>query len=133
MDTAAYPHFDELIHIAEKAFQDVLCHLDTTPKRALLTLRGKYEFCEIFVTELRAGRERKYRFYAIREGTVAAGFDNAPDPRALRMKFGKINPKNIGTPIPHLHLDNKTRLVLTEEITLSDFVQWLRENPVCDE
>ena len=59
---------------------------------------------------------------------MEAGFDNAPDPRAIRMKYGKIGVEHKGENVPHLHLENKTRIELTEEMTFSDFIEWLNQN-----
>ncbi len=58
---------------------------------------------------------------------METGFDNAPDPRAIRMKYGKIGKEHAGENIPHLHLDEKTKIVLTEEIRFSDFFEWLQK------
>ncbi|WP_417913898.1 hypothetical protein [Candidatus Electronema sp. JM] len=71
---------------------------------------------------------RKYRYYVLQGNRVEAGFDNAPDPRAIRMKYGKIGKEHADENIPHLHLDDKTSMVLTEEMMFSDFVEWLQNN-----
>jgi len=71
---------------------------------------------------------RKYRYYVLRGEWVEAGFDNSPDPRAIRLKYGKIGKEHAGENIPHLHLDDKGRLSLTEEITFTAFVEWFRAN-----
>ena len=71
---------------------------------------------------------RKYRYYVLREDWVEAGFDNSPDPRAIRIEYGDIGEEHIGEHIPHLHRDNKTRISLTEEMTFSAFVDWLKAN-----
>jgi hypothetical protein len=39
------------------------------------------------------------------------------------MKYGKIGKEHAGENIPHLHLDDKTSMVLTEEMMFSDFVE----------
>ena len=59
---------------------------------------------------------------------VEGGFDNAPDPRVIRLKYGKIGEEHMGENIPHLHREDKTRLYLTEEMTFQDFVAWLKSN-----
>ncbi|MEW6404455.1 MAG: hypothetical protein AB1649_21885 [Chloroflexota bacterium] len=64
----------------------------------------------------------------MREEWVEAGFDNSPDPRAIRLKYGKIGKEYAGENIPHLHLDDKSRLSLTEEMTFTSFVEWVRAN-----
>ncbi len=56
---------------------------------------------------------------------VVAGFDNAPDPRALRAKYDRIGQEHAGELIPHLHLEDKTQLALTEEMDCQAFLSWL--------
>jgi hypothetical protein len=70
------------------------------------------------------GVSRKYSYYVLQGNLVEIGFDNSPDPRAIRLKYRRIGAEHAGEPIPHLHRANKTEMVLTEEITLSDFVDW---------
>ena len=64
----------------------------------------------------------------MRGNWVEAGFDNAPDPRAIRLKFGKVGQEHAGELIPHLHSEDKTRLSLTEEMTFAEFVRWVKSN-----
>lgn len=59
---------------------------------------------------------------------VEAGFDNAPDPRALRLKYGKVGKEHAGENIPHLHREDKSKLYLTEEMIFHNFVDWLKGN-----
>jgi hypothetical protein len=44
------------------------------------------------------------------------------------MFCGEIGKKHAGEHIPHLHLDDKTNLSLTEEMTFAEFVRWLKSN-----
>lgn len=99
--------------------------IDISPERAILHIRGQYGPYRVFITELFSDGHRKYRYYVLKKDRVEAGFDNAPDPRAIRVKYGRIGAAYAGGPIPHLHLDNKNRLVLTTEMTFSDFAEWL--------
>ncbi|MGG6239939.1 hypothetical protein ACQ4N7_15035 [Nodosilinea sp. AN01ver1] len=73
-------------------------------------------------------RRRKYSYYLLRDNYVEAGFDNSPDPRAIRLKYGGIGQAHAGEQVPHLHRVDKTELTLTDEIVFSTFVQWLQEN-----
>lgn len=50
---------------------------------------------------------RKYRYYVLRGDWVEAGFDNSPDPRAIRLKYGRIGKEYANEYIPHLHRDDK--------------------------
>ena len=50
---------------------------------------------------------------------VEAGFDNAPDPRAIRLKYEKIGEEHTGENVPHLHREDKTQLYLNGRNDLS--------------
>jgi hypothetical protein len=71
---------------------------------------------------------RKYSYYVLHGKWVEAGFDNSPDPRAIRLKYGEIGQAHAGEHIPHLHLEDKMQLSLTEEMTFTEFVSWVKGN-----
>lgn len=128
MDEKTSRHFAEIIQIAQSAFEQVTYEVDETPNRSILRIEAEYGKYQILVTELFSDGLRKYRYYVLRGDWVEAGFDNSPDPRAIRLKYGEIGSEHAGEHVPHLHLDDKTRLSLTEEMTFSEFVDWLMEN-----
>jgi hypothetical protein len=109
-------------------FNQVTFEADATPERSILRLQADYGQYRIVVTELFSDTARKYSYYVLRGERVEAGFDNSPDPRAIRLKYGEIGPEHAGEPIPHLHLEDKTRLSLTEEMSFLSFVEWLKKN-----
>ncbi|MBN1991542.1 MAG: hypothetical protein JW953_02480 [Anaerolineae bacterium] len=128
MDAAITDAFTNIITLAESTFEQVEYVTDFTPKRAILRLQAKYDVYRIFVTELFSDELRKYRYYILRGDWVEAGFDNEPDPRAIRLKYGQIGAEHAGEHVPHLHQNNKTLLSLTNEITFAAFVDWLKIN-----
>ena len=128
MDTKITEHFDDVVRLAQHTFQQVEYAVDSSPQRAILKLNARYGDLRIVVVELFSDSQRKYRYYALRENWVTVGFDNSPDPRAIRLKYGRIGKEYAGKLMPHLHLHDKTELALTDEITFVDFVVWLQEN-----
>lgn len=128
MDEKTSRHFAEIIELAQSVFENVTYAIDTTPNRSILRIEAEYGKYQILVTELLSDEMRKYRYYVMRGNWVEAGFDNAPDPRALRLKYGKIGEEHAGENIPHLHREDKTQLYLTEEMTFENFVHWLKTN-----
>ncbi|MBF0121731.1 MAG: hypothetical protein HQK79_23115 [Desulfobacterales bacterium] len=129
MDNKTSEYFTDVIMLARSIFENFEYFTDVTPERAILQIRGEYAFYQIFITELFSDKIRKYRYYILKEeNIVEAGFDNAPDPRAIRLKYGKIGKEYAGKHIPHLHLNDKKDIELTEEVTFYDFVQWLKKN-----
>lgn len=129
MDEEIAKHFADIIVLAKATFEHVEYTTDTTPERAILRLQANYGQHRIFVTELLSGEVRRYQYYMLREDWVEAGFDNCPDPRAIRLKYGRIGQEFAGEHIPHLHQENKSLLSLTEEMTFSSFIDWLKNQP----
>lgn len=120
----ARSHLDEVQTLEE----------DHTPERSLLRLLARYGRYRVFITEIISRRVRKYRYYVLDGEKVVAGFDNAADPRALRLKYGHIGREHAGELIPHLHLEDKSKIELTGEVECADFITWLKTHlPLADE
>ena len=128
MDNSTSEYFDNIISSSAKIFKQLEYRADITPQRAILHLKGQYGSYRIMITELLSEGIRKYRYYVLLGDTIEAGFDNAPDPRAIRMKYGKIGKEHAGETIPHLHLNNKTEIVLSDDMDFTDFIKWLKLN-----
>jgi len=128
LDEKTSRHFDSIIRLAQSSFEQVEFEVNSTPERSILNIQVEHGQYRILVTELLSDKMRRYRYYVLRGEWVEAGFDNSPDPRAIRLKYGKIGKEHAGENIPHLHLDDKGRLSLTEEITFTAFVEWFRAN-----
>lgn len=127
MDSKTTHHFADIIRQAQILFENVEYVIDTTPERSILRLQATYGHYQVVITELFSDNVRKYRYYVLRGDWIEAGFDNSPDPRALRLKYGRIG-QHAGEYIPHLHQHNKTQISLTEESTFSSFVDWLQSH-----
>lgn len=136
MEPQVAEHFAEIIALAQATFEQVEHNLDATPARAILRLQASYGLYRVFISELFSADGRQYRYYVLRGDWVEAGFDNSPDPRAIRLKYGRVGRKYAGENVPHLHRADKTELFLTEEMTGVTFVDWLKANlpmtPVSD-
>ena len=128
MDAKTANHFAGIIALAQDAFEQVEHVADATPKRAILRLQAKYGMYRVLITELFSDGMRKYRYYVLRGDWVEAGFDNSPDPRAIRLKYGRIGEEHGGEYVPHLHRSDKGQLSLTEDMTFAAFVDWLKAN-----
>ena len=133
MDKDTARHFAEIIELAQKVFTQVTYQIDVTPERAILRMEAEHGKYHILVTELFSDGLRKYRYYILDGYRVEAGFDNSPDPRAIRLKYGEIGQEHTGEYVPHLHLEDKTVLSLTEEMTFQEFVNWLNQNLLAKE
>ena len=122
MDGEVEGHFNEIITLGKKHLQDVKIERDVSYKRALLKIRGVFKGSEVRVTEVIDMAGRKYSYYLLREGEVVVGFDNAPDVRALRIKYGAKLKGHLGESIPHRHGEKKKTITLTNEIKFKDFL-----------
>jgi hypothetical protein len=128
LDAETSRHFAEIIQLAQSVFTQVEYEIDATPDRAILRIQAEYGKYVILVTELFSDGLRKYSYYVLEGNRVEAGFDNSPDPRAIRLKYGDIGQKHTGEHVPHLHLNDKTLLQLTEEMTFHEFIRWIHGN-----
>jgi hypothetical protein len=128
LDQQVAGHFADIVAVAQATLSQVAYEIDATPQRAILRLQARYGRYQVLITELFTDGVRKYRYYVLQANWVEAGFDNSPDPRALRLKYGRIGSEHAGELIPHLHRENKTQLLLTAEITVAAFIEWLQTN-----
>lgn len=128
METTPSDAFARIVRLAQSVFDDLEYSEDYTTARAILRLQAVYGRYRILVVELFGDDVRKYRYFVLQGDSVEAGFDNDPDPRAIRIKYGKIGAQHSGELVPHLHRENKSQLVLTQEMTFEKFVEWLKAN-----
>lgn len=122
--------FDHIIAIFETVVKDAtILRREADTQRAILLLKGIYHNHQVYLREIsRADGSRKYSYYVIREGQVLAGFDNAADPRALRLKYAQDYVKHREEPIPHFHSANRQVVELTHEMNCEMFIEWLKQN-----
>lgn len=129
MAATSVRHFNQLIALARSHLEQVkILELDSTPERSILRIEARRKNYRLLITEIISAQARRYSYYALDGNIVIAGFDNAADPRALRLKYGQINREHAGEFIPHVHLANKTQIELTAEMALDKFVQWIQEH-----
>ncbi len=128
MDSDIAEHFADIISLVQATFNQVEYVIDTTPERLILRIQAKYGHYRVFVTELFSDEIRKYKYYLLDKSWVEARFDNSPAPRAIRLKHGHIGQDHAGEHIPRLHREDKTELLLTEEIAFTAFIDWLISN-----
>jgi hypothetical protein len=119
-------HFDQIITAAKSFLKNIKIEEDVSIQRALLKISGKYETFEVKVTEIIDGKKRKYAYYLINKGVVEYGCDNAPDIKALKMRYGKDYAKHLHEPIPHSHGKGKNTIELTDEMDAKEFFEKIK-------
>lgn len=119
-------HFDQIITSAKSLLNNIKIEEDISVKRALLKISGKYESFEVKVTEIIDEKKRKYAYYLINKGVVEYGCDNAPDIKALKMRYGKDYSEHLHEPTPHSHGKGKKKIELTDEIDAKRFFEKIK-------
>ena len=110
MNPEATEYFAKIAEQARALLENVVITTDTTPDRAFLHLTAGYGSRRIVAKEVLTIGERRYSYYILRGSYVEAGFDNSPDPKAIRLKFGRIGYDYAQERVPHLHTENKQKL-----------------------
>lgn len=128
METKIREYFDGIVNKAKAKFNNVSFVIDHSPERAILRINAEYKKYRIFTSELLNEEYRKYNYYLLEVDFVVVGMDNSQDHRAIRLKYGKMPEKNKDRLVPHIHLNNKTELQLTDEMHFEDFIAWIEVN-----
>ena len=129
MDAGIATHFDELITLTKAHLGHVeVVRRDETPQRAILELHGTWGKYTIRLVEIVKQDGREYRYYIFDGTYILAGFNNHADLSAIRLRYGAEWKRHRYEPISHLHLENKTKLELAEEMTCQQFLSWIEVN-----
>lgn len=119
-------HFDQIVTAAKSLLNNIKIEEDISVKRALLKISGKYGSFEVKVTEIIDEKKRKYAYYLINKGVVEYGCDNAPDIKALKMRYGKDYSRHLHEPVPHSHDKGKKTIELTDEMDTKEFFEKIK-------
>lgn len=121
-------YFATLTTLVQNVLDEVsLKRLDYNANRALWEIHGSLGQFDIRIKEIFIQSGRMYSYYVISEDEVIVGFDNYPDRRALRQKYGQAFKACLTELIPHKHGPRKTTLELTEEMTVEVFLDYLHQ------
>jgi len=124
-------HIENLIARIQNLFNDVsIIRYDVSWKRAIIDLEGYWKDYRIIVSEIhRSDQEMRYAYYVLdANGKVVHAFDNSPDNKAIKQKYGTDWKSYIREEVPHQH-DAQDNLTLTPmPMTFEIFVKWIKEN-----
>jgi hypothetical protein len=127
MDGEAEKYFNRIIDLAKKSLQSVkIVEYDISYRRAFLKIKANHKGFDVRITEVLDKDGRKYSYYLLRGGKVILGFDNAPDIRALKAKYGSQFRNHFGENVPHRHGKKKETINLTAEMEFTDFLNEIR-------
>lgn len=130
MATTFAKAIEHVIALAEAHCQNVtVLRCEERSDVCVLELNADYGRYQLHLREIwRVDGSRKYAYYLLAGTTVLTGFDNAADPRALSLKYGKDYAQRRLEAIPHQHTAGKQTLVLTAEMDCAALFVWLQEN-----
>lgn len=82
-------YFAALTDLVQAALDEIrFTRLHFNPDRVIWEIHGSWGEFDIRLKEIFTGAGRMYSYYAISDGRVVVGFDNYPDRRVLRQKYG---------------------------------------------
>jgi hypothetical protein len=117
-------HFAAVIDLARQKLDQVeIVQEDISPARAILELQGRLGNYDIRTKEIFSAEGKLYSYYVLREGQVVLGFDNYPDRRVLREKFGRQFAAHLHERVPHRHDQGKSSVEVTEECDVRTFLE----------
>jgi hypothetical protein len=130
MATPLADALDRIAALCQASFENVVnVRREERPSVAFIELQGDFGAHQVHLREIhRTDGGRRYAYYVLSGTQVIAGFDNASDPRALRLKYGTEYASHRTELIPHLHSQGKATLELTTEMDCDAFVAWLAEH-----
>jgi len=128
VDAEVGRHFATVIDLARQRLDQVeIVQEDISPARAILELHGLLGSYDIRIKEIFSAEGKLYSYYVLHEGQVVVGFDNYPDRRVLREKFGRQFAAHLHERIPHRHGQGKSSVEATEEYSVQRFFELVGE------
>jgi hypothetical protein len=124
-------YFATLTALVQKSLDNVsFDRLHFNPDRVIWEVHGSLGRFDIRLKEIFNQSGRMYSYYVIEGDRVVVGFDNYPDRRALRQKYGQGFATHLSELIPHKHTAHKATLELTSEMRVEGFLDYLREKVI---
>lgn len=126
----ATQYFDRVLTLCRVTCVHVtLLARDERPQRALLKFAARYGDFDLHISEIVfPDGSRKYAYYVLNNQKIIIGFDNAPDPEVLKLKYGTKYAQRRLEPLPHMHTANKASVMLTDATEFEHFLTWIQEN-----
>ena len=123
-------YFDHVLTLCRNTCASVnLVMREERPERALLKLTAQYDDFTLYISEVVSPEgSRKYAYYALYQQKVVVGFDNAPDPEVLKLKYSADYTQHRLEFVPHAHNADKMRVTLTDIMDVEQFLTWAKIN-----
>ena len=130
MEQKGQKHIAELKEFVRKHFSNVkIVEEDYSKTWALIEIDCHYSDYRIIISEILMQEKRRYAYYVLKEDKVFVGFDNAPDPIVIKLKYPENYKEHRYALVPHTHGIEKDTVSLTDkEMDYREFYNWLKEN-----
>jgi hypothetical protein len=127
---SATEYFDHVLTLCRAICASVNLEIrDERPERALLKLTARYGDFDLYISDIVfPDGSHKYAYYVLQQQKVISGFDNAPDPEVLKLKYGAEYTQHRLESIPHVHGTDKTHALLTDIMDFEQFLAWVQTN-----
>jgi len=123
VDEAIGRHFAQVIESARRVLEPMtIIQHDLDPDRGIVEIHGRFGALDVRIKEIITTESRLYSYYILSEGTVVVGFDNYPDRRVLRERWGEEFAAHQHEHIPHRHGQNKLTVAITDEYSVKRFL-----------
>ena len=111
MAQPARRYFTTLTALVQDTLDTIrLDRLHFNPDQVIWEVHGSLGEFDIRLKEIFTQSGRRYSYYVVKAGQVVVGFDNYPDRRALRRKYGErfhLSPVRVNPP-QTWHIQNNT-------------------------
>lgn len=117
-------HFDRIVKFAQDRLEAVrIIVYEIFPDYGVLKLKGKIKGYTIKITEVMERKRRKYSYYLLLKDKVVRGYDNAADPRVIKLKWKDGYKNHLNELTPHMHTEEKKEFILTDEVFCENVLQ----------
>lgn len=121
-------YFTALTTLVQSTLDELnLTEVDISPDRAIWKVHGTIGDYKVRFKEIFNQSGRMYSYYLIHQDEVVVGFDNYPDRRALRKKYGQDFKLHLSELIAHKHGPRKKTLELSKDMTVEKFLNYLKQ------
>ena len=129
MERANQKYLADLMELIYQSFTQVqIIRQEVTPDIFILEVDCRYQRYRVVISEIVDQKGRKYAFYLLNDkNMLIVAFDNSPDRVAIELKYGEGWKRHFKERIYHQYCYDRKETMLTPEMTLLDFVNWLKD------
>ena len=130
MEKANEKYLADLMELIYQSFTQVqIIRQELSPEIFILEVHCTYQQYRAVISEIVDRKGRKYAYYLLdHKNVVMVAFDNSPDRVAIELKYRQDWKRHFKERVCHQHSCDRKETMLSPEMTLSDFVDWLKDD-----